>query len=383
MCFILSFLFFFLLLSWLFRAFLSVILRCWINTGTQKYLNMLGVGVKRLKTGVLWPLKPKIVCVSKNLAYFWNICQVINTRLDKSIPTLLAKLVFVPYLEEVDVVVGVRKPLQLCIGPPELDYLPLYLLQQLQGLTDSCSLLDSYQLLHLTALFLHGSDQLGENPLTLLHCCFCGVLWRVKFSPFGLQESCTPHCVSVDCTVNNIFKALMLKKCAHLDVSDNISQFLLRVLQFLHRLQRGFLEFFLREYKRWISHSAVPQAAETNISSTVDFQDGKFWFYNQKDWIASEGLWSIKLNFWHNIRAQDMAARPGHILHSLYSIFEMSKPLDQAVKDISFILDTTYTNLACLLSQSAVGAVTRSSWRKLRNFKTISEALKTLNIPSW
>lgn len=74
-------------------------------------------------------------------------------------------------------------------------------------------------------------------------------------------------------SVNNIFRAAL---DAHLDVSNNISQFLLRVLQFLHGLQRGFLEFFLREYKRWISHSAVPPAAHSSISATLHFHEGKF-----------------------------------------------------------------------------------------------------------
>ena len=73
--------------------------------------------------------------------------------------------------------------------------------------------------------------------------------------------------------VNNIFRAAL---DAHLDVSNNISQFLLRVLQFLHGLQRGFLEFFLREYKRWISHSAVPPAARSSISAALHFHEGKF-----------------------------------------------------------------------------------------------------------
>lgn len=95
----------------------------------------------------------------------------------------------VPYLKEVDVVLGMRQLLKLSIGPPELDCLPLYLLQQLLGLIEGCSLLDSEQLLQLAALFLYGADQLGENPLTLLHRCFCGVLRRIRFSLFGLQES--------------------------------------------------------------------------------------------------------------------------------------------------------------------------------------------------
>ncbi len=92
----------------------------------------------------------------------------------------IPELSFVLYLKEVDVVLGVRELLQLGVSPPELHHLPLYLLQQLLSLTDSCSLLDSDQLLHLTALFLYGADQLGENPLTLLQCCLGGVLWRIK-----------------------------------------------------------------------------------------------------------------------------------------------------------------------------------------------------------
>ena len=74
------------------------------------------------------------------------------------------------------VVLGARELLQLGVGPPELHHLPLVPLQQLLGLTDRCSLLDSEQLPQLTALFLYGADQLGENPLALLHCCLCGVL---------------------------------------------------------------------------------------------------------------------------------------------------------------------------------------------------------------
>lgn len=75
------------------------------------------------------------------------------------IPTLRIEFSFVPYLKEVDVVLSLRKFLQLSIGPPELHHLPLYLLQQLLSLTDSCPLLDSDQLLHLAALFLYGADQ--------------------------------------------------------------------------------------------------------------------------------------------------------------------------------------------------------------------------------
>lgn len=84
---------------------------------------------------------------------------------------------------------------------------------------------------------------------------------------FGLQESC------LRVLITTLFRAAL---DAHLDVSNNISQFLLRVLQFLHRLQRGFLEFFLREYKRWISHSAVPPAAHSSISAMLHFHEGKF-----------------------------------------------------------------------------------------------------------
>lgn len=87
------------------------------------------------------------------------------------------------------VVLSVRELLQLSVTPPELSYLLLYFLQQLLSLTDSRPLLDSDQLLHLAALFLYGADQLGENPLTLLHHCLCRVLWMITLS----QESCAPY----------------------------------------------------------------------------------------------------------------------------------------------------------------------------------------------
>lgn len=244
------------------------------------------------------------------------------------IPTLWAEFSFVPYLKEVDVVLSLRKFLQLSVSPPELHHLPLYLLQQLLSLTDSCPLLDSDQLLHLAALFLYGADQPGENPLTLLHCSLRGVLWSTKFFRLWSQSR---QCV------NNVFKAPM-ETDAHLDVSDHISEFLLRVLQFLHRLQRGFLEFILREYKRWISYRAVPEAAQSNISSTLDFQDGKFWFYSQRIGLHWKVFAPSIYTSDSNIRAQDTAAGPGHILHSLYSIFEMQRPLHQAIRGTSFIL---------------------------------------------
>ena len=96
----------------------------------------------------------------------------------KLFATSLDVLGLVPYLKETDVVLSARNLLQLSIAPPHLEGLSLDLLQQLLGLTDSCSLLDSQHLLHLAALLLYGADHLGENPLALLHCCFCGVLWR-------------------------------------------------------------------------------------------------------------------------------------------------------------------------------------------------------------
>lgn len=136
-------------------------------------------------------------------------------------------------------VLSACKSVQLSVGPPELHYLPLDLLQQPLGLIDSCPLLDSDQLLHLAPLFLDGADQLGENPLALLQRCFGGMLLSTKSAAFDLSRQ----------RVNSVFKALM-ETDAHLDVSDNISEFLLRVLQFLHTLQRGVLELFLREYKR-------------------------------------------------------------------------------------------------------------------------------------
>lgn len=109
------------------------------------------------------------------------------------IPTLRVEFSFVPYLKEVDVVLRLRKFLQLSVDLPELHHLPLYLLQQLLSLTDSCPLLDSDQLLHLAALFLYGADQPGENPLTLLHCCLRGVLWSTKFPVFGLVSVSTTY----------------------------------------------------------------------------------------------------------------------------------------------------------------------------------------------
>lgn len=84
------------------------------------------------------------------------------------------------YLKEVDVVFSLRKLLQLCVCSPELRDFPLDLLQQLLSLTDSCPLLASEELLHLTALLLNGTDEPGENPLTFLHCCLCGVLQSIK-----------------------------------------------------------------------------------------------------------------------------------------------------------------------------------------------------------
>lgn len=136
------------------------------------------------------------------------------------------------------------KVLQLSVSPPELHDLPLNRLQQLLSLTDSCPLLDSDQLLHLTALFLYGADQPGENPLALLHCCFRGVLWSIEF--LCLRESMHTTPSSADSASTAYLKLIWRNEEAHLDVSDNISEFLLRVLQFLHRLQRGFLEFFLK-----------------------------------------------------------------------------------------------------------------------------------------
>lgn len=115
-----------------------------------------------------------------------------KTWSEQPVITLTTEFSSVPYLKEVNVVLGARELLQLSVGPPELHHLPLVPLQQLLGLTDSCSLLDSEQLLQLAALFLYGADQLGENPLALLHCCLCGVLrrgWKF-FVFFGLQESC-------------------------------------------------------------------------------------------------------------------------------------------------------------------------------------------------
>lgn len=84
------------------------------------------------------------------------------------------------YLKEVDVVVRARQVLQLGVGPPDLHHLPLDLLQQLLGLSDSRPLLEAEQLLHLAPFFLDGADQPGENPLALLHRGLCGVLCEGK-----------------------------------------------------------------------------------------------------------------------------------------------------------------------------------------------------------
>ncbi len=282
---------------------------------------------------------------------------------------------FVPYLEEVDVVVSVWKPLQLGVGPPKLDYLSLYLLQQVLSLTDSCSLLDSDQVLHLTALFLHGADQLGENPIALLHCCFCGVLWRIKLSLFLVSRN--HACLTFECRqcVNNIFKAPILKKIALtlMYLTTYLSSFSVS-FNFCTDFKEASWSFFWEHTKDEYHTVRSLRLLGRIFLPRLTFKMESFRFHNQKDWIALEGLWSINLNFWHNIRAQDMASRPGHILHSLYSIFEKLKPSDQAVKD-RFILDTRYTNLARLLSQSAVkaaaAAVTCSSWGKSRTLKPL------------
>lgn len=90
-------------------------------------------------------------------------------------------------------VFSVRELLQLSAGPLELGHLLLYLLQLLLSLTDGCFALDSDQLLHLAVLFLNGSDQLGENPFTLLLCSLRGVLWKIKVSSFGPLDSLELH----------------------------------------------------------------------------------------------------------------------------------------------------------------------------------------------
>lgn len=80
------------------------------------------------------------------------------------------------YLEELHVVLAARKILQRAVGFPELRHLPLYLLQQLLGLTDGRLLLEPDQLLGLAAPLLNGVDQFGEDPLALLGRRFRRVL---------------------------------------------------------------------------------------------------------------------------------------------------------------------------------------------------------------
>lgn len=138
-------------------------------------------------------------------------------------------------------VLRARQPLQLSLGPPVLSQLPLDLLQHLLGLTNHQSLLGFDHLLHLSALFLNGSNQLGENPFTLLHHSLCGMLERLKFLIY--QESHFFFCVTL-CRKNITTSCVW--SWSHLHVSYGVSQFLLCILQFLYWLQRSFFEFFLR-----------------------------------------------------------------------------------------------------------------------------------------
>lgn len=127
------------------------------------------------------------------------------------------------------------------------------------------------------------------------------------------------------------------KRHTHLDVADNISKFFLCVFQFLLRLQRGFLQLFLRrkknptkdEYHTGCSLRRRGQIALPHLTfkiETFDYTVKRIGFH-----LRGRGLFGPAVSIWcPNITA---AVRPGS--HSWLNIWNERHALSSGTRELT------------------------------------------------